>query len=46
MGGWQQYVVVDASTPGMLRKVDTTRIPLLRVPRRGRHAGSSPPGTV
>jgi len=28
MGGWQQYVVVDAATPGMLRKVDTTRIPL------------------
>jgi NADPH-dependent curcumin reductase CurA len=28
MGGWQQYVVVDAATPGLLRKVDTTRIPL------------------
>jgi len=28
MGGWQQYVVVDAATPGMLRKVDTSRIPL------------------
>jgi len=28
MGGWQQYAVVDASTPGMLRKVDTTHIPL------------------
>jgi NADPH-dependent curcumin reductase len=28
MGGWQQYSVVDAVQPGMLRKVDTTRIPL------------------
>ena len=28
MGGWQQYSVVDAAQPGMLRKVDTTRIPL------------------
>ncbi|MFM7848367.1 MAG: NADP-dependent oxidoreductase [Rubrivivax sp.] len=28
MGGWQQYSVVDASQPGMLRKVDTTHIPL------------------
>ena len=28
MGGWQQSAVVDASTPGMLRKVDTTHIPL------------------
>lgn len=28
MGGWQQYGVVDASQPGMLRKVDTTHIPL------------------
>ena len=28
MGGWQQYVVVDASAPGLLRKVDITRIPL------------------
>ncbi|MDP9044148.1 MAG: NADP-dependent oxidoreductase [Pseudomonadota bacterium] len=27
-GGWQQYSVVDASTPGVLRKVDTSRIPL------------------
>ncbi|MDE2094014.1 MAG: NADP-dependent oxidoreductase, partial [Burkholderiales bacterium] len=27
-GGWQQYSVVDAATPGMLRKVDTTHIPL------------------
>ena len=26
--GWQQYSVVDAATPGMLRKVDTTHIPL------------------
>jgi NADPH-dependent curcumin reductase CurA len=28
MGGWQQYAVVDASQPGMLRKVDTRHIPL------------------
>ncbi|MEP7056854.1 MAG: NADP-dependent oxidoreductase [Caldimonas sp.] len=28
MGGWQQYVVVDGAAPGMLRKVDTSRIPL------------------
>ena len=28
MGGWQQYSVVDASQPGVLRKVDTTRVPL------------------
>ena len=28
MGGWQDYGVVDASQPGMLRKVDTTHIPL------------------
>jgi len=28
MGGWQQYALVDGSTPGMLRKVDTTRVPL------------------
>ena len=27
-GGWQHYSVVDAATPGMLRKVDTTHIPL------------------
>jgi len=27
-GGWQQYSVVDAGTPGTLRKVDTTHIPL------------------
>ena len=27
MGGWQQYAVVDASQPGLLRKVDTTHIP-------------------
>ena len=27
-GGWQQYSVVDAGTPGLLRKVDTSRIPL------------------
>jgi len=28
MGGWQQYSVVDATQLGMLRKVDTTHIPL------------------
>ena len=28
MGGWQQYAVVDANQPGVLRKVDTTHIPL------------------
>ena len=28
MGGWQLYSVVDGNTPGMLRKVDTTHVPL------------------
>jgi NADPH-dependent curcumin reductase CurA len=28
MGGWQQYAMVDAATPGVLRKVDATRVPL------------------
>jgi NADPH-dependent curcumin reductase CurA len=28
MGGWQEAAVVDAGTPGVLRKVDATRIPL------------------
>ena len=28
MGGWQQYSVVDAAQVGMLRKVDTTHVPL------------------
>ncbi len=28
MGGWQQYAVVNASQPGVLRKVDTSRVPL------------------
>lgn len=28
MGGWQLYSVVDATQPGLLRKVDATRIPL------------------
>ena len=28
MGGWQEYSVVDGNTPGMLRKVDTTHVPL------------------
>ena len=27
-GGWQQYSIVDAGTPGVLRKVDTAQIPL------------------
>ncbi len=28
MGGWQQYQLVDASQRGVLRKVDTTHVPL------------------
>lgn len=28
MGGWQEYSVVDAGQQGMLRKVDTTHVPL------------------
>ncbi|MFT3955839.1 MAG: NADP-dependent oxidoreductase [Piscinibacter sp.] len=28
MGGWQQYGVVDGSQPGVMRKVDTTHVPL------------------
>ena len=28
MGGWQQYQVADGDAPQMLRKVDTSRIPL------------------
>ena len=28
MGGWQEYSVVNADQPGVLRKVDTTHIPL------------------
>lgn len=28
MGGWQQYAVVDGSAAGMLRKVDTSRVPM------------------
>ena len=28
MGGWQQYSVVDANQPGVLRKVDTSHVPL------------------
>ncbi|WP_334153339.1 NADP-dependent oxidoreductase [Tepidimonas sp.] len=27
MGGWQQYSVVDAEQPGLLRKVDVSRVP-------------------
>ena len=28
MGGWQEWSVVDARQPGVLRKVDTTHVPL------------------
>ncbi len=28
MGGWQEYSVVDAGVPGLLRKVDTAHVPL------------------
>ena len=28
IGGWQEYAVVDATQPGVLRKVDTTQVPL------------------
>jgi len=28
MGGWQEYSVVDATQPGMLRKVDDSQVPL------------------
>jgi hypothetical protein len=28
MGGWQQYHVVDGAQAGLLRKVDTARVPL------------------
>ncbi len=28
MGGWQEYSVVDATQPGALRRVDTSRVPL------------------
>jgi NADPH-dependent curcumin reductase CurA len=28
MGGWQEYSVVDGNVPGMLRRVDTTHVPL------------------
>jgi len=28
MGGWQQYQVVDGAQAGMLRKVDTSKVPL------------------
>jgi NADPH-dependent curcumin reductase len=28
MGGWQEYSVVEAAQAGMLRKVDTTHVPL------------------
>jgi len=28
MGGWQEFSVVDANVPGLLRKVDTTYVPL------------------
>jgi len=28
MGGWQHYSLVDGTQPGLLRKVDTTHVPL------------------
>jgi NADPH-dependent curcumin reductase len=28
MGGWQEYTVFDGSKPGLLRKVDTSSVPL------------------
>ena len=28
MGGWQEYSVVDGNVPGLLRKADTTHVPL------------------
>ena len=28
MGGWQTYSVVDGNAPGLLRRVDTTHVPL------------------
>lgn len=28
MGGWQEHTIVDATQPGVLRKVDTSRVPL------------------
>ena len=28
MGGWQEFSVVDGDAPGLLRKVDTTHVPL------------------
>src|SRR5664279_1209119 len=28
MGGWQQYAMVEGGAPGLLRKVDASRIPL------------------
>jgi NADPH-dependent curcumin reductase CurA len=28
MGGWQQYAVVEGGAAGMLRKVDTSRVPM------------------
>ena len=28
MGGWQEYSIVDGGVPGLLRKVDTTHVPL------------------
>lgn len=28
MGGWQEYSVVDADQPGLVRKVDTSHVPL------------------
>ena len=28
VGGWQQYALIDATTPGVMRKADATRVPL------------------
>ena len=28
MGGWQEYAVVDAGQPGVLRKVDASKVPM------------------
>ncbi len=28
MGGWQEYAVIDATVPGALRRIDTSRVPM------------------
>ena len=45
MGGWQEYSVVDATQPGVLRKVDTTHVPLSHTSARSA-CPASPPGTA